>query len=95
MSYGDIRELNFNNNDLNDSALTLLQNIPSLTRLKLRNNLFTQNAYKYMFPMLKSLRHLDLSDNPLTDGFFRNLTLLIIDNQDIQSTIEVLELENC
>jgi hypothetical protein len=29
---------------------------------------------------MTKLKHLDLSENNLTDGFFRNLSLLIIEN---------------
>jgi hypothetical protein len=80
LSLGDIRELNLNSNDLTDQAIPLLVNLPSVSRLKLRNNLFTPNSFKLVLPLLTSLRHLDLSNNSLTDAFFRNLSLLIIDN---------------
>ncbi len=54
-------------------------NIKSLTKLSVRHNLFTEQSFSQAFPLLTKLKHLDLSENNLTDGFLRNLSLLIIE----------------
>ena len=70
-------------------------NFKSLSKLDARHNLFTEQLFSQVFPLLTKLKHLDLSENNLTDGFFRNLSLLIIEHEELKSSIEVLVMESC
>jgi Leucine-rich repeat (LRR) protein len=70
-------------------------NFKSLNKLDVRHNLFTEHSFSHVFPLLTKLKHLDLSENNLTDSFFRNLSLLIIEDQELKSSIEILVMESC
>jgi Leucine-rich repeat (LRR) protein len=86
-------------NCIDDQGISIISKAlpPTLESLTLRSNLLSPASHIHLLPLFTSLKSLDLSENQLTDAFFRSLflELAMTDNIVTFNNLEVLKLEIC
>ena len=100
-----LKVLDLSQNEIDDIGVETLAKIcgavdgriPSeipLKELKLCHNQLTSKSYLALQPFFRHLNGLDLSENPLSDAFIRDLVLSDPD-PEIPFTLKTLTLNNC